>query len=40
MGMRAGTENVAAIVGMAKALELNTALIDEHTKYIRQLENA
>ena len=25
---------------MAKALELNTALIDEHTKYIRQLENA
>ena len=40
MGMRAGTENVVAIVGMAKALELNTALIDEHTKYIRQLENA
>lgn len=40
MGMRAGTENVAAIIGMAKALELNTSLIDEHTKYIRQLENA
>lgn len=37
-GMRAGTENVAAIVGMAKALEVNVASLSENEKHIRYLE--
>ena len=37
-GMRAGTENVASIVGMATALEKNANLIDQNEKYLLQLE--
>ena len=33
-GMRAGTENVASIVGMAKALEVNCAAIRENTAHL------
>lgn len=36
---RAGTENVAAIVGMAKALENNCKKLSENQKYILTLEN-
>lgn len=36
---RAGTENVAAIVGMAKALENNCKKLSENQKYILALEN-
>ena len=39
-GFRAGTENVAAIVGMAVALKKNCARIDEHAEYINTLEEA
>jgi cysteine desulfurase len=38
MGHRAGTENVAAIVGMAVALKKNCAEIDKNTKHIKMLE--
>lgn len=38
MGMRAGTENVAAIVGMAKALKRNCEYIEKNEKHIRALE--
>ena len=38
-GMRAGTENVAAIVGMAKALEVNLASLGETTDRLRSYEN-
>lgn len=38
MGMRAGTENVASIVGMAVALQKNNATIKENETYIRCLE--
>lgn len=37
--MRAGTENVAAIVGMAVALQESCAQISEHQKYLLALEN-
>ncbi len=37
-GMRAGTENVASIVGMAIALEKNVAEIDYNRDYLNQLE--
>lgn len=38
-GMRAGTENVASIVGMASALQKNVELIEDNYKYINNLEN-
>lgn len=37
--MRAGTENVAAIVGMAIALKNNCELIDKNQEYVRSLED-
>jgi len=37
--MRAGTENVYGIVGMAKAMELAYADLDESTEYIQGLKN-
>lgn len=37
-GLRAGTENVASIVGMAVALKKNCATIAENTKYVQELE--
>lgn len=37
--MRAGTENVASIVGMGKALEICCSHIEENSKYIFSLEN-
>lgn len=36
-GMRAGTENVASIVGMAKALEVNCAAIRQNTAHLVKL---
>lgn len=39
-GLRAGTENVAAIVGMAVALKKNCACINEHAAYLDKLEQA
>lgn len=38
-GMRAGTENVAAIVGMAKSLELNCARMKQVTEHLAYLED-
>lgn len=38
-GLRAGTENVAGIVGMAVALEKNCKELDVHAEYLRELEN-
>ena len=38
-GMRAGTENVAGIVGMAVALKENCNHIEENSKYISALED-
>lgn len=38
-GLRAGTEDVAAIVGMAAALQKNCNNLKENEKYIIQLEN-
>jgi cysteine desulfurase len=35
--MRAGTENLYGIVGLAKALELATVHFEEHSKYINDL---
>ena len=35
---RAGTENVAGIVGMAYALKKNSELIDQNAEYLRSLE--
>lgn len=37
-GLRAGTENVAGIVGMATALQTNVSSIDENNKRLRSLE--
>lgn len=37
-GLRAGTENVASIVGMAVALKKNCDAIEENAKHIRRLE--
>ena len=39
-GLRAGTENIASIVGMATALNENIAGIGEHIIHIRELEHA
>lgn len=36
-GMRAGTENVASIVGMAKALEINAKELQKNTIYLNRL---
>ena len=38
-GKRAGTENVALIVGMAVALENNCKKINEHRNHVLHLEN-
>ena len=38
-GMRAGTENVAAIVGMAAALKANTEMIDKTRDFLISLES-
>lgn len=38
-GMRAGTENVASIVGMAKALEINCSALNENAEHILKLED-
>ena len=38
-GLRAGTENIAGIVGMAVALEKNCKELDAYSKYLRELEN-
>lgn len=38
-GYRAGTENVAAIVGMAAALKANCELLEKNQQYILALEN-
>lgn len=37
--LRAGTENIAGIIGMAKALEIACNNIDEHKHYIQGLKN-
>lgn len=37
--MRGGTENLAGIVGLAKALEIASNHLDEHSTYIRGLKN-
>lgn len=39
-GMRAGTENIAAIVGMAVALQKNCTELEENKKHIVKLEKA
>ena len=39
-GMRAGTENVAAIVGMARALSINVNEMEKRTNHLLNLENA
>lgn len=38
-GMRAGTENVAGIVGMAAALQENVSRLEESQRYLRGLED-
>lgn len=38
-GIRAGTENIAAIVGMALALKNNCNFIDKNNRYVEQLED-
>lgn len=38
-GCRAGTENIASIVGMATALEENTAQMNHNMEHLRCLEN-
>ena len=40
MKMRAGTENIAAIVGMATALQKNLATLDQNTPHVLALENS
>jgi len=37
-GMRAGTENIASIVGMATALKSNCTLLESHQKHLNSLE--
>lgn len=39
-GMRAGTENIASIVGMATALKLNCDAMHDNEMYLLQLESA
>lgn len=38
-GMRAGTENIASIVGMAEALKINCEQIETHTHQLLELES-
>ena len=38
-GLRAGTENIAAIVGMAEALKINCANMFTHSEQLSELEN-
>jgi cysteine desulfurase len=38
--MRAGTENVYGIIGMAKALEICYEHLDEHTSYIKSMKTS
>lgn len=38
-GMRAGTENIASIAGMAKALEISCAAREENAEHLRKLES-
>lgn len=38
-GLRAGTENVAGIVGMAVALKKNCKEVDVHSEHLRELES-
>lgn len=38
-GMRAGTENIASIIGMAKALEISCAALKDNMEYVLKLEN-
>lgn len=38
-GMRAGTENIASIVGMARALEINCSALKDKAEYVLKLEN-
>lgn len=38
-GMRAGTENIASIVGMAKALEVSCSALKDNAEYVLKLEN-
>ena len=40
LGMRAGTENVAAVVGMAEALSRNCEKMNEHAEHLLVLEEA
>lgn len=37
--MRGGTENLSGIVGLAKALEIATAHLDDHSTHIRGIKN-
>ncbi|MBR2735519.1 MAG: cysteine desulfurase, partial [Clostridia bacterium] len=39
-GMRAGTENIPAIVGMAYSLQKNCNSIEENFEYVKKLENS
>lgn len=39
-GMRAATENVASIVGMAKALEISCSTLNENAEHVLKLEHA
>lgn len=39
LGKRAGTENVAGIVGLGKAIEINTNNIEKKTKYLTELRD-
>ena len=39
-GQRAGTENIAAIVGMATALQLNCGAIDKNNRCLLEMEDA
>ena len=38
-GLRAGTENISSILGMAKALEISNETLLENKKKILELEN-
>jgi len=38
-GYRAGTENIAGIVGMATALKINSDQVEENAKYVLELEH-
>ncbi len=37
--MRAGTENVAGIIGMAKALEMACTEMEDHTNHVKEIKN-